>query len=63
MKTEYLIAAKDQFNNAEKSLVMAVIALQMSEGDFEKTIKEIKETIGDLRIAIEVIEDRLPGIA
>lgn len=63
MRTNHLIAAKDQFCNAEHSLVMAIRALQMAGGDFGPVIKEIKETIGDLRVTIEVIDDQLPRIA
>ena len=59
MKPEYLVAARDQFRSAQASLVMAVRALQMSGGDFAPTIKEVKETIGDLAVAVEQITDHI----
>ena len=58
-KREHLVSAKDQFASASRSLVMAVRALQMSGGNFAATIKEVKETIGDLTITVEQINDHL----
>ena len=58
-KPEYLIAARNQFASAQRSLVMAVRALQETGFDFDKTIKEVKETIGDLAVAVEQITDHI----
>jgi len=59
MDKKYLVSAKDQLNNARYSLIMTVRALKQTGVNFEKIIKEIKETIGDISIAIEEIEDYL----
>ena len=60
VRPEYLVAAKDQFKSAQRSLVMAARALQeASPGGLESVIKETKETIGDIALTVEVIEDWL----
>jgi hypothetical protein len=57
----YLIAARDQFSSAQRSLVMAVRALQRAEMEdhFHRTIAATKEVIGDLAISVEQINDHL----
>lgn len=58
-KPAYLIAARDQFASAQRSLVMAVRALQETGHDFAPTIKEVKETIGDLAVVVEQLNDHI----
>jgi len=57
MKVQYLVAARDQFQIAQKALVMAVRALQLSELTCDETQKAIKETIGDLAVVAETLND------
>ena len=59
IKKEYLVAARDQFAQAQRSLVMAAQALRESGLPCEATLKEVKETIGDIAIAQESINDHL----
>ena len=54
---EWLLSAKGCLENAKLQLVYAAKAFQQAGGNFEPTIKEIKETIGDLEIAIESLEE------
>ena len=53
---EYLIAAKDMLTNAKYNLCMAVSAFEKTGADFGKTIKELKEVIGDLECAIVTLD-------
>lgn len=59
VKKEYVVSARDQFGIAQRALVMAAKALEASGGDFKDTIREIKESIGDLAIASEILDDSL----
>jgi hypothetical protein len=54
---EWLIAAKECLKNSQRQLVYAAKAFKRAGGNFEPTIKEIKETIGDLEMAIESLEE------
>jgi len=57
-KPEYLVAAKDMLNNAKRDLCLAVSAFEKTGGDFESTISQIKETIGDLECAVFEIDNQ-----
>ena len=50
-----LIDAQSQIRAGKNSLVMAAMALDQLEG-FEKTIAELKNTIGDLLIAEKMFD-------
>lgn len=47
--------ARTEFENAQHSLVLAARALEASGLPCEKTLKEVKENIGDLAIAAEAL--------
>ena len=57
LKREWLIAAKGHLGNAKRELVYVAKALRNSGGNFETRIKEIKENIGDIELAIESLEE------
>jgi hypothetical protein len=57
MDTNQLVIAHEQFKQAHRAMILAVRALQRSGGKFDVTIKDIKETIGDLSLAIEQMEN------
>ena len=59
IKKQYLVAARDQFKQAQHSLTMAARALQMSNLECDDTLKEVKENIGDLALTVEVINDHI----
>ena len=42
---------RNEFSEAKKHLVNAVLILDKHGCNFENTVKEIKETIGDLEVA------------
>lgn len=55
---EWLVAAKSSLENAKRELVYAARAFERSNSDaFKPTIKEIKESIGDLEMSIEAINE------
>ena len=54
---QYLIAARDMLNNAKRNLCYAVSALERTGGDFESSISQIKETIGDLECAVHKFDE------
>jgi len=50
-KEKVAIGLRNEFAGARKHLVNAVLILEKHGCNFEKTVKEIKETIGDLEVA------------
>jgi hypothetical protein len=60
MKKEWLVSAKDQLNQAKRNLVYAARAFEKAAdgaNTFDTTIKEIKETIGDLEMSVEALNE------
>lgn len=58
-----VIYAQQKVHAARKELVSAIMALQRADADiFEPTIKEIKETVGDLVCAEEIFESFFDGL-
>jgi len=55
----WLTPARTSLKNAQRELVYAVRALERTGGNWAATIKEIKETIGDLEVAITDLEEKL----
>lgn len=60
MNKEWLVSAKQSLNNAKRELVYAARAFQRAGGDkeFDATIKEIKENIGDLEMSVEALSEK-----
>ena len=61
---ENLIAAHKSMTDAKNSLVLTILAFEAIEWPgFEPTIKELKETVGDLCVSLKSIEDfEVPNI-
>ena len=57
LSKEWLTPAKTSLKNAQRELVYAVRALERTGRNFEATINEIKQVIGDLEIAITAFEE------
>lgn len=55
---QWLTPAKTSLKNAQRELVYAVRALERSGGNFELTINDIKQTIGDLEVAVTAFEEK-----
>ena len=54
----WLIAARSSLSNAKRELVYAARAFERANKEvFAPTIKEIKENIGDLEMAIESLNE------
>ena len=58
MDINCLITARQSLENAKRELVYSIRSFEKSEGNFESTIKEIKENIGDIEVAIEALRDK-----
>lgn len=60
MNKEWLVSAKASLNNAKRELVYAARAFEKASDhkEFEATIKEIKENIGDLEMSIEYLSEK-----
>lgn len=56
---QWLTPALTSIDNAKTQLVYAVRALERSGGDFDATIRNIKETIGDLEVGTITLKDGL----
>lgn len=54
---QWLVPAKTSLKNAQRELVYAIRALERTGGNFDKTISEIKKTIGDLEVAITAFDE------
>lgn len=54
---QWLTPAKASLKNAQRELVYAVRALERVGGNFESTISDIKQTIGDLEVAVTALEE------
>ena len=54
---QWLTPAKTSLKNAQRELVYAVRALERTGVNFEATIKDLKETIGDLEVAIITFDE------
>ena len=54
---QWLTPAKTSLKNAQRELVYAVKALERTGGNFESTINAIKQTIGDLEVAVTAFEE------
>lgn len=53
-----LIAAHKHMTDAKNALVLTILAFEEIESySFELTIKELKETVGDLCASLKTIED------
>jgi hypothetical protein len=50
-KEKVEVELRKEFSGARRHLVNAVLILEKHGCNFEKTVKEIKETIGDLEVA------------
>lgn len=59
MNREWLVSAKLSLANAKTELVYSIRAFERTEVDFRSTTKAIKETIGDLEVCIEAINEHL----
>lgn len=60
MNKEWLVSAKQSLNNAKRELVYAARAFQRANDnkEFDATIKEIKENIGDLEMSVEALSEK-----
>ena len=54
---QQLTSAVWRLKNAQLELVYAVIAFERTGGKFDDTIKNIKQTIGDLKVAVTDLEE------
>lgn len=54
---QWLAPAKTSLRNAQRELVYAVRALERTGGNFDATINDIKQTIGDLEVAVTAFEE------
>ena len=58
--TNLIEDAKEHFEQSSNQLVLAARSLDMADRQcFEKTIKQVKETVGDIQFSIFVINDYL----
>lgn len=57
METKWLLSASGSLANAKRELVYAITAFERTGGDFNKTISNIKQVIGDLECAVQHIVD------
>ena len=55
---QWLTPAKSSLKNAQRELVYAVRAFERTGGNFDDTIKDIKQTIGDLEVAVTALEEQ-----
>lgn len=53
----WLTPAKAGVVNAQRELAYAITALQRTGGNFDKTIKDINQIIGELHCAVVAFED------
>ena len=58
MSNEWFLPARASLENANRELVCAVRAFEQSGGDFEKTINELKQSIGDLECCISMLNEQ-----
>lgn len=54
---QWLVPAKTSLKNAQRELVYAVRALERTGCNFEETINNIKQTIGDLEVAVTAFDE------
>lgn len=54
---QQLMVVKGCFSNAQLQLVYAIRALERIDSNFEETTKQIKQTIGDLQVAITELHE------
>jgi len=58
--TNLIEDAKEHFEQSSNQLVLAARSLDMADRQcFEKTIKQVKETVGDIQFSIFIINDYL----
>tara|TARA_R110002033_G_scaffold111498_1_gene157051 strand:- start:414 stop:632 length:219 start_codon:yes stop_codon:yes gene_type:complete len=54
---QWLVPALSSLANAQRELVYAIRAFERDGGNFDDTIKNIKQTIGDLEVVVTDLEE------